>query len=79
VNPVGVRFSPSRHARLVLLGEDLAHELSLAAHPDFVEDGREVIAHGVGRDVQLLGGETSAVESPRRMSLVISPSRYARP
>ena len=40
---------------MVVLGEDLTDEFSAAAHADLVEDGLEVIAHGVGRDVQLLG------------------------
>src|SRR3712207_3602489 len=53
--PIGVQFAAGRHARLVVLGEDLTDEFSAAAHPHLVEDGLEVIAHGVGRDVQLLG------------------------
>jgi hypothetical protein len=51
--PVGAWFVAGRHARLVLLGEDLTHELSAASHTDLVEDGLEVIAHGARRDVQL--------------------------
>jgi hypothetical protein len=39
---------------LVVLGEDLTDELSPASHSDLVEDGLEVIAHRVGRDVQPL-------------------------
>ena len=38
-----------------MLGEDLTDEFSAAAHPYLVEDGLEVIAHCVGRDVQLPG------------------------
>ncbi len=38
-----------------MLGEDLTDELSSAAHAHLVEDRLEVIAHGVGRDVQLPG------------------------
>ena len=43
------------HARPVLLGEDLTDEFSPAAHADLIEDSLEVIPHGVGCDVQLLG------------------------
>src|SRR5918999_1679036 len=52
---IGVRFLSGRHAWPVVLGEDLADELSPAAHADLVEDRLEVIAHGVRRDVQFLG------------------------
>jgi hypothetical protein len=38
-----------------VLGEDLTDQFSAAAHADLVEDGLEVIAHGVWRDVELLG------------------------
>jgi hypothetical protein len=66
-----------RHARLVVLSEDLTYELSPAAHANLVEDGLEVIAHGVGRDAQLLGYFGRG--QPRSTSLVISPSRFVRP
>src|SRR5918999_203541 len=52
---IGVRFVAGRHAWTVVLGEDLADEFSAAPHADLVEDRLEVITHGVGRDVQLLG------------------------
>jgi hypothetical protein len=53
--PVNIQAVPNGYAWLVLLGEDLTHEFSSAAHTDLVEDGLEVVPHGVGRDVQLLG------------------------
>jgi len=46
-----------------MLGEDLADELSAAAPSDLVEDGLEVIAHRVWRDVQLSGETTIRTEN----------------
>jgi hypothetical protein len=51
--PADVRFVARRHARLVVLGEDLTDQFSSAAHADLVEDGLEVIPHRVWRDVEL--------------------------
>jgi hypothetical protein len=45
--PIGVWFVAGCHTRLVLPGEDLTDEFPSAAHADLVEDGLEVISHGV--------------------------------
>ena len=71
---ISVQFAAGRHARLVLLGEDLPEEFSAAAHPDLVEDGLEVITHRVRRDVQLsedLGRGQSAQDEPRYLALAL--------
>src|SRR5215203_4421414 len=52
---IGVRFLAGGHTWPVVLGEDLADEFPSAAHPHLIEDRLEVVAHGVPRDVQLLG------------------------
>ena len=62
------------HAWLVLLGEDLPDKFSPAAHADLVEDGLEVIPHGVGCDVQLLryfGRGQPAQDEPRYPALAL--------
>jgi hypothetical protein len=63
-----------RYARLVLLSEDLTDEFSPTAHADLVEDSLEVILHGVGRDVQLLGDfgrGQPAQDEPRYLALAL--------
>ncbi len=60
-----------------MLGEDLTDEFSPATHADLVEDGLEVIAHGVGRDVQLLGDfgrGQPAQDEPRYLALALRQS-----
>ena len=72
--PIGVWFVAGRHTRLVVLDEDLTDELSSAAHADLVEDGLKVIAHGVGRDVQLLGDfgcRQPTQDEPRYLALAL--------
>ena len=51
-SPVGVWFLTRRHARPVVLGEDLTDEFPAAANADLVEDGLEAIPNRVGRDVE---------------------------
>jgi hypothetical protein len=61
-----------RHARLVLLSEDLPDKFSPAAHADLIEDGLEVVPHGVRGDVQLLGDfgcGQPAQDEPRYLAL----------
>src|SRR5215207_10381685 len=72
--PIGVKFVARRHARLILLCEDLTDEFSPAAHADLVEDGLEVIAHGVWRDVQLprdFGRGQPAQDEPCYLALAL--------
>src|SRR5215216_2933231 len=72
--PIGAWFLTCRHAWLVVLGEDLTDEFSPAAHADLIEDGLEVIPHGVGRDVQLpgdFGCGQPAQDEPRYLTLAL--------
>src|SRR5215217_6233981 len=43
------------HPRLVVREEDLADELTAAAHAGLLEHALEVLLDGVGRDVQSIG------------------------
>jgi hypothetical protein len=72
--PIGLWFAAALHARLVVLGEDLSNEFSAAAHTSLVEDGLEVVAHGVGRDVQFLrdsGRRQPANDEPGYLALAL--------
>lgn len=72
--PIGIKFAARCHAWLVLLCEDLTDEFSTAAHADLVEDGFEVVAYGVWRDVKLAGDLGRRQPAGRA-----SPSRFFRP
>ena len=78
---ISVWFAAGRHARLVLLGEDLPDEVSAATHADLVEDGLEVIPHPLRRDVQLsgdFGRGQSAQDEPRYLALALGKAERTR-
>jgi hypothetical protein len=44
----GIQVATRRNTWLVLLGKDLTDQFTPTAHPDFLENGLEVILDGIG-------------------------------
>ena len=61
-----------------MLGEDLLHELAAAGHADLLEDGLDVVAHGVGREVELRG-DLRRCRRPRAIARVTSHLALGEP